>query len=471
MKKKSRSDLYIFTFFLALMALIAMVIPGKAGMPGKSLKSIDSYAPLPTTTKLQQEREIAGFRETYVRAGDSLVKEKDYRKACFTYQKLLDILFKKSVDANFDVWMGAYGSLYKETDLRLKRAKVFFLENRRGIVAAAYKRKLAERIEPAAPPQKIIKRTALLKKGSLAVDGKLILTTFDTESPPLNSNHIIGVYDADRGEKLYDETPLPDDRKKPQINRWGGIYVMKDPQWSPDGKRYGYFINGALCVNDDGSGSPALISSIEDSNSMNDIRFWWSPDGTRLAYLRKEKEKTALYWNTFRGEKEQKIMEAENACFSSDSAKIAIVSSSRVYLHTLASGKTVQICAGDALAFSPDDNCLAVTLYGKTASTFSVSLRDLRKGNTRQLFNLSHPAFSRCSKCSISNVAFLSLNSIAFTILFEKEGKKRTDLWVCAINNGDTPRPLSSDGRTAMIDWLNSPTEVATERELLKLGR
>jgi hypothetical protein len=463
----------LFSFLCALLALCAVFLAAGECARGKSLKPADSYTPLPTM-KLQQEREIAGYRETFVKAGDLLVRDKNYRKACTTYQKLLDILFKKSVDSNFDIWMGAYGTLYKETDLKLKRAKVLFLENRRTSLAAAYQRKLAERMESGSPaPRRIIKRLALPRTGSLAVDGKLIVTTFNTESPPINSNHIIGVYDAEAGDKLFDDTPIPDDRKKPQITRWGGIYVMTDPQWSPDGTRYAYFINGALCVNDDGSGTPALISNIEDSDSTHDIHFWWSPDAKKLAYLRKVKGKTTLYWNTLKGDREQKIMEGDGACFSSDSGRIAILSASKVFLHTLATGKTEQLCSGDGAAFSPDDSLLAITAHGTSAAAFSLSLRDLRRGTTRELFNSAHPAFSPPNKSSINGVCFLSRSLVAFNIASLREGKKVTDLWICPVSEAGSPslKPLSSDGRTALIQWLNTPTEVATERELLRLGR
>ena len=117
-----------------------------------------------------------------------------------------------------------------------------------------------------------------------------MLTSFNTESPPISSNHIIGVYLAESGEKLYDEMPVPDDRKNPQINRWGRAYVMQNPVWSPDGTRYAYTINGALCVNNDGTGKPLLLSQIPDNEAVTDRLMAWSPDRHQARLPEKRKQ-------------------------------------------------------------------------------------------------------------------------------------------------------------------------------------
>lgn len=418
---------------------------------------------------LTPEQEITSFKELYVKTGDSFVSDGQYKESCLIYQKLLDILFKKSVDSNFDVWMSAYGNLYKQVDLKLKRARKLFESKRKGTLEEIFARKLKERKSFSSSIPKIKKRMALKQKGDLSLDGTLILSVFNTGSPPINSNHIIGVYVADTGEKLFDDTPIPDDRSNPQINRWGRIYKMLDPCWSPDGSKYAYSINGAVCVNDDGSGKPVLISHIPDKEDVNDVSFGWSTDSRKLYYIRTEGANRTVYWNSYRGDKEQKIMAGEKACFSSNSCRIAIVNKSRIFIYNLTTGKSEQICPGEDVIFSPDDKSIFVLRKVKGTGIMSAHFRDLATGKERELFDTSHSVFGNYSQKIIKETQFLSGDLIAFSLGYQKNEKKLSDIWIISVSKG-TISPLTSDGTSILSKWLSTQTVIASQKELLYLS-
>ncbi len=458
--------LSIFSIVLLSASLFFSIVTGTYGDSTPS----DEYSQFLSSTKLEQE--IITLREQYLNAGDAFMNRKDYRNACITYQKLLDILFKKSVDSNLDVWMGAYGPLYKQTDIKQKSARKLFEESRKGILRNSYESRLKEQLSSPSGLPSVRERRTLREKGDLSVDGALILSTFNTQSPPMNSNQIIVVYLAQSGQKIFDDTPIIDDRKNPQISRWKGTYIISAPHWSPEGIRYAYCINGALCVSDDGSGKPALVSSIPDNESLQDTMLEWSPDGRKLLYERNLKEGKTIFWNSLNGEKERKLMTGEWATFSSDSRRVAISHASRIILINLKDGKIDSAGTGEECSFSPDDSALLILRKPKGGASNSDCLvvRELNRGKEREILTSAHPSFSRLTSPSFSSPVWLAKTLIAFNVSYQKEGKKRSDVWIFSLSK-NTPASITSDGSSTLAQWLSTPSQVLTQKELIILSR
>jgi len=461
--------LSIFSVIILSVSLIVIIANGSYGdnIP------TGEYAQYLSSTKIEQE--IIALKEQYLNAGDVLMNRKDYRNACITYQKLLDILFKKYIDSNQsnqDIWLSGYYPLYKQTEIKQKSARKLFEKSRKDILSASYNSKLHERLSRPSYTPSVRERRPLRERGNLSVDGALIISTFNTQSPPINSNQIVIVYNAQSGQKLYDDMPIPDDRKNPQISRWKDTCIITSPQWSPDGTRYACCINGALCVNDDGLGKPALISSIPDNESLQDTFIEWSPDGRKLLYARNLKEGKTIFWNTLNGEKERKLMTGDRATFSSGSHKVAISHASKITIINLKDGKSEMAGAGEECSFSPDDSSLLAVRRGKGGGSGldCLVVKDLSRGRERELLTEAHPSFSRLTSTAFSSPVWLAKTLIAFNVSFQKEGKKRSDVWTLSLS-GRSPAPLTSDGSSTLAQWLSTPSQVLTQKELIILSR
>lgn len=463
MKKKGIRYLLLILILMALNQLITMSETVKCNL----FSATAATSPIPESTKMNPEQEIMLFKEKYVKVGDTLLSGKKYQDACITYQKILDILFRKSIDSNFDAWMGSYGKFYKQIDLKQKRARTLYEESRKRLLEKIYEKKKYELISSSPPPLKVIKRKILngRMKGSLSGDGDIILSSLDTESPPVNPNHIIGFYLAESGEKLFDDTPIPDDRKNPQIHRWGHTYLMQDPVWSPDSTRYAYTINGALCVNDDSTGRPALISNIADNKSVNDTFCAWSLDGKKLLYIRTEGKTKTVFCNNLTGENEQKIMQGEKACFSIDSQKIAVIHNSKIFIYFVKNGKNEQISIGNEVIFSPSNEHILVGRVLKEKQAYF--LKNINDGTEKELFNSQNPAFAKREQTICKDPIFLSRNLLAFNLFSKKEGR---NIWIFDIETSNLT-PLTRDGNSLLREWFSTPSEIATQKEVLYLSR
>jgi hypothetical protein len=465
-REKYRHAFYLGSFIVILTWFMAM--HETVGDP--MIASTVTTTPIPESTKTSAERELILYREQYVKAGDALLAGKRYGEACLIYQKLLDILFKKSSDGNFDAWMGSYGMMDKQTDQKLRRAKALFAESRRRQLERVYSAKMARRISSSPPPSKVIKRREIFshERGSLSIDGDLILTSLTIGSPLVSANQLTGVYLSGSGEKLYDEALIPDDRNNPQMHRWGRTYIIQNPVWAPDGSRYAYTINGALCVSDDGKGRPVIVSHIADNKSVNDIYYSWSPDGKKLVYVRSDGKSRTIFWNTCDDQGEQKIMEGDHGCFSQDSSKIAIVQGGKIFIYSTATGKIDPVSRGAEVQFCPDNRFLLITRTSKGKCQFI--LRSLSDSSEKELFTSDHPAFGRGVKSSCREPMFVSRNLIAFNVIGNKNRSRSCDIWIFDIESS-AMAPLTRDGKSALREWVSTPSEVATNREILYLSR
>ncbi|MDQ7821680.1 MAG: hypothetical protein RDV48_02675 [Candidatus Eremiobacteraeota bacterium] len=414
-------------------------------------------------SKMVSEGELADIRERHVKLADSLAAKEDYRGACIAYQKALDELMKRGMDHGFDEWMRIYGSLYKQVDGKLRKSRSLFEAGRKHFLADLYSRHQKERLSQAASLSGTVRSTPLKKAGSLSLDGTLVLAVAPSDSPFADSRQVVGLFAAESGEKLYEESPVPDDRHNPQITRWGRSYLMRNPVWSPDGTRYAYTLNGALCVNDDGSGKPVLVSAIPDSRTENDVAFWWSPDGKKLAYVRDDGKSRTVYWNMAAGASEQKVSAGSRACFSSDSSMIAVIAASRVHLFSLATGRSEALGSGDECAFSPDDSLVAVVK--RQGGTWSLDACDLKK--RRETGLASSRDFRAFTGSTPRDITFLSRNLLAFTLSGSRGGRRVSEIWACSLPQGG----ISMVREGELRQWLATPMRLATEQELLFFSR
>ena len=122
---------------ISALLLVSTLLLASPGSQGAAWASVTPAPPVAGA----QDTEIASLREKYLIPAEGLCAAGKYRDACISCQKLLDILFKKSVTSNFDVWMSAYGNLYKQADSRLRKARAGFEEARKPVLRNACARK------------------------------------------------------------------------------------------------------------------------------------------------------------------------------------------------------------------------------------------------------------------------------------------------------------------------------------------
>jgi WD40 repeat protein len=120
-------------------------------------------------------------------------------------------------------------------------------------------------------------------------------------------------------------------------------------------------------------------------------RIAWSPDGSRIAFVRWEQPVEILDANSFRpirkvGANRRLI----HFAFGADPDTVAFCENTKeAEIHNLRTGKSVRLAVGDpqpGMAFTPDGKRLATGGYGNTVKLWSVPegrlLRTLRVGNT-----------------------------------------------------------------------------------------
>lgn len=301
------------------------------------------------SVKLPNEKNIQQYRIKYLDKAKNQSDSGDNLQACLTVRKLIDILLKKTNEMTVDEWLASYGRFYKEVTEIQNQYKKKFIEKRNISIKKDYEQIKRDRLSVKNFPN--IKEIKDINS-FISIDGLLsIKTTNDSYS----DNSHIGISLLEKNEKIFEELPIPDDGKNPQIKRWSKKYIIKSPKWSPTGENYAYLLNGALCVSSQIS-KPILLSEIKDNDNSNDISFEWSNDGKSICYLRKTNNEITAFINNIFEKKEKKIGKAENISISSNGKFAVIENNGKISLYNSDTNKLTDFANGKNPIFSTDDN-------------------------------------------------------------------------------------------------------------------
>lgn len=300
------------------------------------------------SVKLPNEKNIQQYRITYLEKAKKQSEGGDNLQACLTVRKLIDLLLKKTSEMTVDEWIASYGRFYKEVTEIQNQYKKKFIESRNISIKKDYERIKRDRLSVKNFPK--IKEIKDINS-FISIDGLLSIKSINDS---YSDNSHIGITIFDNNEKIFEELPIPDDGKNPQIKRWSKKYIIKSPKWSPTGENYAYLLNGALCISSQ-INKPILISEIKDIDNSNDISFEWSNDGKNLCYLRKTHNETTAFINNISEKKEQKIGKAENISISSNGKFAVIENNGKISLYNSDTNKLTDFANGKNPTFSTDD--------------------------------------------------------------------------------------------------------------------
>lgn len=328
-----------------------------------------------TSLKLPNEKNIQQYKTLYLDKAQNQSNSGDNLQACLTIRKLVDLLLKKTNETNVDEWLASYGRFYKEVTETQNQYKKKFIDKRNSSIKKEYDNIKRDRLSVKTFPK--VKDIKEVKDDYISFDNLLSISAIND---PYSDNLHIGIYLFDKKEKLFEELPIPNDEKNPQIKRWSRKYIIKSPKWSPTGDNYAYLLNGALCISSQ-INKPILISEIKDTDKSNDISFDWSMDGKNICYLRKTGNEVTAFINNIYSKKEKKIGKAENISISSDGKFAVIENNGKISLYNSQTNKLTDFANGKYPTFSTDDNSI---IY--VSNNFSINSKQINDKKDKILF-------------------------------------------------------------------------------------
>lgn len=392
-----------------------------------------------TSLYVPNDKHLNVYKTAYIDKAKKYQSEGNYIQACAVIQKLVDILVKKSSEITMEEWLASYNRFYQQVLTEQNAYKAQLEAHRTGTLKKAFEKAQKERLSTIKGALSNKKDIAL--KGSLSVDQTVYIL-----SSAASSNSIAISAFSLAGEKLYDDIVIPDDTNNPQIKRWSKTYRSTFPKWSPDGSKYAYILNGALCVSDR-DGKSFLISNISDSAEENDISYEWSLNGKKLCYLRQNQGNITAYANSASGGEEIKLGPAEEASISGDGSRVLCSFNGKIKLYNSVSGQGSLFASGTKATFSTDG---AQVIY---IANGLVKIRNVDSKEENVLYKIPQGR-------KVVSLAGLALNAAA-----------------CVFSNGDVII-IYSDGKSAQISknagaidksFLNSPSGILCTNKLITL--
>ena len=277
------------------------------------------------SVKLPNEKNIQQYRIKYLEKAQKQIDSGDNLQACLTVRKLIDLLLKKTSEMTVDEWIASYGRFYKEVTEIQNQYKKKFIESRNISIKKDYEQIKRDRLSVKNFPK--IKEIKDINS-FISIDGLLSIKSINDL---YSDNSHIGITIFDNNEKIFEELPIPDDGKNPQIKRWSKRYIIKSPKWSPTGETYAYLLNGALCISSQ-INKPILISEIKDIDN-----------------------ETTAFINNISEKKEKKIGKAENISISSNGKFAVIENNGKISLYNSETNKLTDFANGKNPTFSTDD--------------------------------------------------------------------------------------------------------------------
>lgn len=340
------------------------------------------------------DAQTKSYRTEYIEKAEKLSSEGKNIEACALIHKLSELILKKSDDMTREEWVFTYAQFYRESialrnSYREKTESELMHSALKGF-EQAIKARSSKRLQFKNPYE-------IPCKGSLSSDGRIFLSS--SSSSAAQNKIPISAYGTGEN-KLWEEIPVPDDKKNPQIKRWGRAARTKMPKWSPDGQKYAYILNGALCASV--KGRSEIISSVKDSAQENDTSFEWSSDGSSIAYIRNIGGTTYAFINRLSTHSDIRIGKADYAVPSPDGKKALYTSDGLIYIYE-GKSKSGRLACGSCPVFSTDGH-KAFFISGRH-SIREISLKDRKE---RELISIKGK--------EISSIAPLSPDRLAFTL-------------------------------------------------------
>ncbi len=361
----------------AIVMILFLAAPSFAVTASKSFLNLTK-----PTDKISanENASITLYRKKFLPKASSESKAGKHMLACTTYQQLLDALIMELSDTTADKWLSVYGRFYQEINAAQLREKNLYESSKALPLTSLLKENVKLRQSNLPKSLKVAQRIPLARKGSISSDEELLMSVIPSKSPFHGSLNIVGFFSVQKQCKVSESLPVPDDRSNPQINRWGRNYSISSPVWSPDGYRYAYLLNGALCVGNFNE-KTILISSIPDSADVKDVSFSWSSLGQHLVYIRADKGARYVYWNKVQGGLEQKIGKGSTAVVSANGDKVVYGSGGAFSVCDVSSQKTVFSFKGEKPVFMYNDKNIA--FLRKSNYGTDLILKNLADGSER----------------------------------------------------------------------------------------
>ena len=289
--------------------------------------------------KFPNEKKLQEYKELYLDKAKNQSDSGNFLQACLTVRKLINILLKKTNEMTMDEWITSYGRFYREVIDTQNQYKKKFIESRSVSIKKEFENIRRDRLSV----KNLLKAKQIENINSfISTDGLLSIYAVNDQ---YSDNSHIAINTADKNEKLFEELPIPDDSKNPQIKRWSRKYEIKTPKWSPDCEYYAYLLNGALCISSQ-INKPIIISEIKDVENSNDLSFDWSLDGKNLCYLRKVNNETIAFINNIYDKREKKIGKADYVSISSDGKFAVIENNGKISLYNSNTNKLIEFASG-----------------------------------------------------------------------------------------------------------------------------
>ena len=395
------------------------------------------------TPPVKESVQITQLRRKYCNRAESLSSSGNHLDACIVYQNLIEELngFSKNVPVN--KWLLSYNGFYREIISNQTREKNIYDSSRMPFLSDFFKAQKQSRKLTLNKIPTLVSRTVLPVKGDLSLDSKQILAVTPSFSPFYASQNVISVFSSIDGKKIYESLPIPDDRNNPQIVRWGWAYSVSRAKWSPDGTKYAYLLNGALCINSV-DGKPVLISSVPDSKKISDISFLWSSEGKHLVYIRAEEDAKYVCLNNAIGSDETKIGKGSYAALSLDGNLVVLGQGENFRLYNVSKKKDVYSFNGSDPVFSTDGQKIAFI-----------------RGQSLYTKNISDASESMVAKLPSDVVTFAPLCKNIYGVSLKTEE--------LLLVSSESSRNLGKTNGNILTDTLQSPYRVVCEKEIIML--
>lgn len=424
---------------LPLLFITLVLIPSEV-MPKNQFGNFVRSTVKANSIKFPNEKKLQEYKELYLDKAKNQSDSGNFLQACLTVRKLINILLKKTNEMTMDEWITSYGRFYREVIDTQNQYKKKFIESRSISIKKEFENIRRDRLSV----KNLLKAKQIENINSfISTDGLLSIYAVNDQ---YSDNSHIAVNTADTNEKLFEELPIPDDSKNPQIKRWSRKYEIKTPKWSPDCEHYAYLLNGALCISSQ-INKPIIISEIKDVESSNDLSFDWSLDGKNLCYLRKVNNETIAFINNIYDKREKKIGKADYVSISSDGKFAVIENNGKISLYNSNTNKLIEFASGKYPVFSTDDKSIIYVLNNTSINSKQISDRK------------EYLIFKEQKNKNIVSVVAISANIVA--VLFSDET-------LSLVINDDKTLQLATKVGKIEKSYPNSINSILCENKYIK---
>lgn len=326
------------------------------------------------------------YRTDYLDKAYTALKRGNSIESCILCQNLIDSLIKKVEGESLDSWLSKNGRVYQDAVNLQRKSKRVFDSSIVPNIRKAYANRLSERSATLSQIPEIYKVVELPSKGSLGPDMKYFVKLSPRKSLLDAGKNLISFYLVPSNRLFFEELPVPNDSINPQISRWGRSYSISTVKWAPDGLKYAYLLNGALCINSLENSRPLLISEIPDNLSYSDLSFSWAADSHSIAYVRNMSGKYKIYVRKLTLSGETYLGQGNDVLLSQDGRRALLINGSAFRVVDSSSAKLLYKNRGKNPFFSVDGKLL---YFSDVSGKNSLLAHNFENGKISKLFQFS----------------------------------------------------------------------------------